>query len=119
MIAIIKGDNGGASGGITSDFDSIFDGLCSAVKKKSLFCEIARCQLYDSFSKRNIWFVHHHAKAGMCEPGCLFSDSFRHLWPGVANIHGADATCEVDIAITIYIFDDGSICFRCKYVHRG
>src|SRR6266699_3850280 len=49
MIAIVKRDDGGASGRVTSNFDSVFNGLCAAIKENRLLCEIARA----SFTMRS------------------------------------------------------------------
>ena len=118
MIAIVKRDDSRASGGVTSNFDSVFNGLCAAIKENRLLCEIARGQLHDAFSKSNIWFVHHDAEACMREFRGLLCNGFRYFWASMPNIHGSKATGKVDVAVSIYIFDNSAISFGSKYIHR-
>ena len=116
---IVEGDNGGSPCCITSNLDSIFNRLCPTIKEKSFLRKVARRYVNNSLGKCNVRFVHHHAKTGMGELSSLFGNGPGHLGTSMSNIHDANATCKVDIAITIDIFDDGPIGFRRKYVHRG
>src|SRR5437016_4970116 len=119
MKSIVEGDNGGSSCCITNNLDSIFNRLCPTIEEESFLGKVSRRYVNDPLGKCNIRFVHHHAKASMREFSSLFGNGSGHLRTSMTNIHGTNATCKVDIAITIDIFDDGPIGFRCKYVHRG
>ena len=41
----------------------------------------------------------------------LLGNGLRYFWTSVPNVHGTNATGKVDVAITIDVFDDGSVGF--------
>jgi hypothetical protein len=51
----------------------------------------------------------------MCKFGSLLRDGSSHFWSRMPNIHGANTAREIDIAIAVDIFDNGTISLSRKY----
>src|SRR5256885_7625289 len=118
MKGIIEHDDCGSPCCIACDFHGVLYGLSATIEEECLLGEVAGGDSDETFRQIDIWLVHHHTKAGMGEFLCLLDGSLCHFWACMPNVHGADAACKVDEAISINIFYDGSLSFRRKHAHR-
>src|SRR5258706_1287313 len=119
MEGIVKRDDGRSSCRPASDLYGIFDSFRTTIEEERFLRKIAGRQLYDTFGQVDIRFVHHHTEACMCKFGGLLRDGSSHFWSRMPNIHGANTAREIDIAIAVDIFDNGTISPSRQYTCVG
>src|SRR5438094_786701 len=117
MKSVVEGNNRRSACSKTGNFDGVFYSLCSTVEEDSLLGKVTRSQFSNPLGQSNIRLIHHNTKAGMGESSGLLSNSLSDFWTSMANVHSSNATCKVNVAISVYILNNSSISFSCKNIH--
>src|SRR5277367_2468495 len=106
---ILEADDGRTLCVGARDLDGIFYGLGAGIQKDGFFCEIAGSKRIQFFSDGSVAYVWSDGEAEMqmffelrLNGGC---DARRTM----ANIETANSSSEIDITVTVYVFDGCTI----------
>src|SRR5260370_23281613 len=118
MESVLKTSDGRPLCGGASDLGGVLDGLGAGVQKDGFLRKIAGSQRVQFFRHGNVAFVGSDGEAEMQVLLELFPDRGEHPRRAVADIQAADASGDIEIALTIDILDGGAVS-SCSENRRG
>ncbi len=116
MKSIFKANHRRTLGPRSRDFDRILHSLCAAVEEERFFGCAAGRQRVQFLGQLHIALIRSHHEAGVQVPIHLGVQRRRHLGCAMANVQAANATCQVEKAIAVYILNHCA--FRVADKHR-
>ena len=109
MEGIFEGDGGPPACCMPGDLDGIFHGLCAAVGKHRLLGKIPRGKAVEPLGQFHVGFVHGDMEAGVDVLINLIVYRGQNFVIAVADVVDPDATCKVDVLLSLHICDQGAL----------